>query len=91
MAQKKVTKPKKEEVKAEEKTEAKAEDEAKPSVDDIDGILDEIDGVLEEDAQTFVDQYVQKGGEASTLKKRFSDMLRTWTLTPGIAPRVALA
>jgi ubiquitin-like protein Pup len=30
---------------------------------DIDGILDEIDGVLEENAQQFVDDYIQKGGQ----------------------------
>jgi len=30
---------------------------------DMDDILDEIDSVLEENAQEFVDQYVQKGGE----------------------------
>lgn len=30
---------------------------------DIDGILDEIDSVLEENAQEFVDSFIQKGGE----------------------------
>lgn len=31
--------------------------------DDVDSILDEIDGVLEENAEEFVKQFVQKGGE----------------------------
>lgn len=30
---------------------------------DIDALLDEIDGVLEENAQEFVKQYIQEGGE----------------------------
>lgn len=37
-----------------------AHDEA---VADIDSLLDEIDGVLEENAQEFVSQYKQAGGE----------------------------
>ncbi|MCA1840224.1 MAG: ubiquitin-like protein Pup [Actinobacteria bacterium] len=32
-------------------------------LDDMDGILDEIDDVLEENAQEFVSQFVQKGGQ----------------------------
>ena len=31
--------------------------------EDVDDILDEIDSVLEENAEDFVRQYVQKGGE----------------------------
>lgn len=31
--------------------------------EDVDAILDEIDGVLEENAEEFVRQFVQKGGE----------------------------
>lgn len=31
--------------------------------EDVDAILDEIDSVLEENAEEFVKQYVQKGGE----------------------------
>ncbi len=31
--------------------------------DDVDSVLDEIDDVLEENAEEFVKQYVQKGGE----------------------------
>jgi ubiquitin-like protein Pup len=30
---------------------------------ELDDLLDEIDGVLEENAQEFVDSYVQKGGQ----------------------------
>lgn len=32
-------------------------------LDDLDSLLDEIDEVLEENAEEFVDQYIQKGGE----------------------------
>ena len=31
--------------------------------DDVDAILDEIDSVLEENAEAFVQNYIQKGGE----------------------------
>lgn len=31
--------------------------------DDVDSILDEIDDVLEENAQDFVAQFIQKGGQ----------------------------
>jgi prokaryotic ubiquitin-like protein Pup len=31
--------------------------------EDVEDILDEIDAVLESDAETFVSQYVQKGGQ----------------------------
>lgn len=31
--------------------------------EDVDAILDEIDGVLEENAEEFVRQFVQKGGQ----------------------------
>lgn len=43
-----------------------AQPETKPSkelVEDIDSILDEIDECLEKNAQDFVKNYVQKGGE----------------------------
>jgi prokaryotic ubiquitin-like protein Pup len=33
------------------------------ATDDIDDLLDEIDSVLEENAEEFVRNYVQKGGE----------------------------
>jgi len=32
-------------------------------VDETDALLDEIDGVLEENAEQFVKQYIQKGGQ----------------------------
>jgi ubiquitin-like protein Pup len=35
----------------------------KEMTEDVDSILDEIDGVLEENAEEFVRQYVQKGGQ----------------------------
>jgi ubiquitin-like protein Pup len=31
--------------------------------DDVDALLDDIDGVLEQNAEQFVRQYVQKGGQ----------------------------
>lgn len=34
-----------------------------PQVDALDDILDEIDAVLETDARTFVQDFVQKGGQ----------------------------
>lgn len=35
----------------------------KEMTDDLDSILDEIDGVLESNAEEFVKQFVQKGGQ----------------------------
>jgi ubiquitin-like protein Pup len=40
-----------------------AADRHKEMTEDVDSILDEIDGVLEENAEEFVRQYVQKGGQ----------------------------
>ncbi len=51
--------PKQEETSAEESTQtAEAVDTS-----DVDDLLDEIDDVLEENAEEFVKNYVQKGGE----------------------------
>lgn len=36
---------------------------AQDTVDDAADLLDEIDAVLEENAQEFVEQYIQKGGQ----------------------------
>lgn len=36
---------------------------AQHSTDEVDSILDEIDDVLEENAEEFVKQFVQKGGQ----------------------------
>lgn len=48
--------------------EKKAEAKVEPKVEEVDleytdDLLDEIDGVLEENAQEFVKNYVQKGGQ----------------------------
>ncbi|MBD3853819.1 MAG: ubiquitin-like protein Pup, partial [Acidobacteria bacterium] len=43
--------------------EAAAVDQGEEIVDKIDDLLDEIDSVLEENAEEFVKNYVQKGGE----------------------------
>ncbi len=43
-------------------TEASSEAEA-TDLDDVDELLDEIDAVLEENAEDFVRNYVQKGGQ----------------------------
>lgn len=42
---------------------ARTSDKKTPLDDDIDSILDEIDDVLEANAEDFVRNYVQKGGE----------------------------
>jgi len=44
-----------------EETDAQSVD--RESVEEIDDLLDEIDSVLEENAEEFVRNYVQKGGE----------------------------
>ncbi len=41
----------------------KAAADAKDVLEDIDDLLDEIDDVLEENAEEFVKNYVQKGGQ----------------------------
>lgn len=40
-----------------------AADQHQKMADDVDSILDEIDDVLEENAEEFVKQFVQKGGQ----------------------------
>ena len=47
----------------EERTEGSSSERAARLRDDLDSLLDEIDGVLEENAEEFVKNYVQKGGE----------------------------
>ena len=46
-----------------EEVEATSGEHAEEIVDKIDDLLDEIDSVLEENAEEFVKNYVQKGGE----------------------------
>lgn len=50
---------------AEQKTEepVKVDPEEQSRIDGIDEILDGIDEILEQNADTFVKQFVQKGGE----------------------------
>lgn len=62
MSQEKQNKPKTETEETVEETEAA---EVETTIDDqeIDDMLNEIDDVLEENAETFLSQYVQKGGE----------------------------
>jgi ubiquitin-like protein Pup len=54
----------KQRTKQDEEQEVEATETA-PAVDtsDVDDLLDEIDGVLEENAEEFVKNYVQKGGQ----------------------------
>ena len=47
----------------EEATTGGANDETRELLDDVDDLLDEIDDVLEENAEEFVKNYVQKGGQ----------------------------
>jgi ubiquitin-like protein Pup len=50
--------------KKEEVEETEPADLSNPELtESVEDILDEIDSVLEEDAQTFISQYIQKGGE----------------------------
>ncbi|MGI9016606.1 MAG: ubiquitin-like protein Pup [Euzebya sp.] len=47
-----------------EETDASVETETtEVDTSDVDDLLDEIDGVLEENAEEFVKNYVQKGGQ----------------------------
>lgn len=46
-----------------EETKTRSEDQAQAIRDGLDEVLDEIDEVLEQNAQEFVNQYIQKGGE----------------------------
>lgn len=48
----------------EELSEVEAKDERNEKLsEDVDDILDEIDAVLEPNAEKFVSQYIQKGGQ----------------------------
>lgn len=49
--------------KSEETHQPKRDAQADETVSNSDGLLDEIDGVLEHNAQEFVDNYKQKGGQ----------------------------
>jgi ubiquitin-like protein Pup len=51
------------EAEVEETTAAATDEDAKDVVDDVDELLEEIDDVLEENAEEFVRNYVQKGGQ----------------------------
>ena len=46
-----------------EQVETEASEDTKDLLDDVDELLDEIDDVLEENAEEFIKNYVQKGGE----------------------------
>lgn len=49
--------------KDEAKASAKTVDAGKKLKEDMDKVMDEIDDVLEENAEEFIKNYVQKGGE----------------------------
>ena len=61
--QQKATRTREETDEAEASVDAEVAERHKEMTEDVDSILDEIDGVLEENAEEFVRQYVQKGGE----------------------------
>ena len=46
-----------------EEVEAAQNVNTQPADEDLDKVLDEIDGVLEENAEVFVRDFVQKGGQ----------------------------
>ena len=52
-----------EEVEEQVDTTTERSEETEELVDDVDELLDEIDDVLEENAEEFVKNYVQKGGQ----------------------------
>lgn len=48
----------------EEQQDSEVKDQRNPTLsEDVDDILEDIDGVLEENAEEFVKNYIQKGGE----------------------------
>ena len=61
--QQKATRPREETDEDEASVDAEVAERHKEMTEDVDSILDEIDGVLEENAEEFVRQYVQKGGQ----------------------------
>lgn len=46
-----------------EVVESRSSDDEATDLDDVDALLDEIDAVLEDNAEDFVRNYVQKGGQ----------------------------
>ena len=66
MAQKKTTRtatPSKESEQGTEKDKSSVTEKGKELAEDLDKLMDEIDDVLEKNAEEFVKNYVQKGGE----------------------------
>ena len=61
--QQKATRTREETDEVEASVDTDAAERHKEMTEDVDSILDEIDGVLEENAEEFVRQYVQKGGQ----------------------------
>jgi ubiquitin-like protein Pup len=61
--QQKATRAREETDDVEAAVDAEVAERHKEMSEDVDSILDEIDGVLEENAEEFVRQYVQKGGQ----------------------------
>ena len=49
--------------KVHEDTKTRSQEESDALKAELDDLLDEVDGVLEENAEEFVKQYVQKGGQ----------------------------
>lgn len=85
--------------KTEEKVEETPKTDSKEDLKaEMDEILDEIDGVLEENAETFVKNYVQRGGQATWVgsimeawKRNGVPIVRTISQgmrSPKIAPRL---
>jgi ubiquitin-like protein Pup len=65
----------KKEEKAQEELEASVDAEAEKLKAETDELLDEIDGLLEEDAQAFVSNFIQKGGQAVSITRRIRDIM----------------
>ena len=61
--QQKATRSREETEEVEASVDTETAERQKELTEDVDSILDEIDEVLEENAEEFVRQYVQKGGQ----------------------------
>ncbi len=73
----------------EKKEQTEEEERATHEEIGVEDLLDEIDEVLEENAEVFVREYIQKGGQASMLKESMRKLLRSAT---GFAvPRISYA
>ena len=79
---------KSEETSAQEAKDLRNEDLDQSTEDVLDIIDDVLGDLTDEQAQEWTNSFVQKGGQASRIKKAFSDILTSWTM-PGAALNAA--